>query len=517
MYFVLNFLLATASSPSEVNDNGACPVPPLPKHLTEFYINGEWVAPHQGGTAFNVINPSFDEPVATISLGSQPDTDKAVEAARKALPGWSQERSLDERKIFVEKLLNIYYRRSEEMAQLISAEMGSPIDHARDAQTGSGSYHMEQFLRALEHFEQEQLVPGVHPDEASTTIYLEPIGVVALITPWNWPMNQVTLKVIPALLVGCTCILKPSEMAPLSSLLFAEMIDEAGFPPGVFNLINGDGAGVGSQLSAHNDIDMISFTGSTRAGRLISQAAASSNLKKVSLELGGKGANIIFADVGSDLEEVVQSGVWSCFDNSGQSCNAPTRMLVERSVYNQAVAIAAGMTNGKDVTTRTANTEGDFYGPVSSRAQFDRVQKFIQLGIDEGAKLVAGGLGRPDGTNGKGFFVRPTVFADVTADMTIMEEEIFGPVLSIMPFDTEKQAVEITNGTPYGLTNYVSTQDPERRRRLARLLESGMVEINGVGADDGAPFAAVRASGNGREGGVFGMEDFCVLKVVSGE
>ena len=529
LYFVLNLLFTTVTpvdtTTTNNKDEDACPSPLLPKHLLEFYINGTWVPPLNNNNnnnndpprTFDVINPSFDEPIATISLGSQEDTEAAVQAAQAALPAWSQGTSLQERKGYVERLLVIYQRRHEEMAQLISSEMGAPIDFARDGQVGSGSYHIEQFLQAVEYFDDERLVPGVHPEEATTTILLEPIGVVALITPWNWPMNQVTLKVIPALLVGCTCILKPSEMAPLSSLLFAEMMHEAGFPPGVFNLVNGDGAGVGTHLSSHWNVDMISFTGSTRAGRLISQAAAASNLKKVGLELGGKGANLIFADVPSeDLEDIVKAGVWSCFDNSGQSCNAPTRMLVERSIYDRAVEIATEAANGEDVMVKSAHEEGDFYGPVSSRIQYDRVQQFIQLGMEQGAKLVAGGPGRPEGTNGRGFFVRPTVFADVNTDMTIMQEEIFGPVLCIMPFDTEEEAVKITNGTPYGLTNYVYTEDVNRRRRLARSLKAGMVEMNGVGPDDGAPFAAMRASGNGREGGVWGLEEFTVIKVVSG-
>ena len=525
---LLHATVGAANSNDNSNDNDAsCPIPVvLPQHLLDFYINGTWVPPVSTATTeeatkaqtLEVINPSYNEPIATISLGTSEDTNAAVQAAQDALVDWSQTRSLQTRKKYVKKLLKIYKRRREEMAQLISAEMGAPLEDARGGQVASGSYHIEQFLHALDHFNTQRRVPGVRPDWASTTIHLEPIGVVALITPWNWPMNQITLKVIPALLVGCTCILKPSEMAPLSALLFAEMMDEAGFPPGVFNLINGDGPGVGTDLSSHPNVDMISFTGSTRAGRLISQAAAASNLKKVSLELGGKGANIIFADVEniSTLESIISHGVWNCFDNSGQSCNAPTRMLVERSIYKRAVKIATKTAQAENMEVRAANEEGDFYGPVASGAQYDRVQSYIQLSIDQGAKLVAGGLGRPAGTNGRGFFVRPTVFVDVTVDMTIAKEEIFGPVLSIMPFDTEEEAVAIANGTPYGLTNYVYTDDADRRRRLARSLQSGMIEMNGIGADDGAPFAAMRASGNGREGGVWGLEDFCVIKVVSG-
>ena len=521
---------AVASNRNNNDDDqeASCPIPVvLPQHLLDFYINGTWVPPVSESTTsstpipprtWDVINPSFDEPIAKISLGTFQDTHAAVQAARQALPGWSQRTSLATRRKYTEKLLHIYERRQEEMAQLISAEMGAPIAAARDGQVGSGVYHIEQFLQSLDYFETERIVPGIHPDDAATTIHYEPIGVVGLITPWNWPLNQITLKVIPALLVGCTCILKPSEMAPLSGLLFAEMMHEAGFPPGVFNLVNGDGPGVGTDLSRHDEVDMISFTGSTRAGRLIAQAAAASNLKKVSLELGGKGANIIFADVQAiaTLEDVIQNGVWNCFDNSGQSCNAPTRMLVERSIYQQAVKIATKTAKAEDMQVRAANEEGDFYGPVSSRTQYQRVQQYIQLGIDQGARLVAGGLGRPDGTNRRGFFVRPTVFADVSTNMTIAQEEIFGPVLSIMPFDTEEEAVEIANGTPYGLTNYVYTDNIDRRRRLARSLKSGMIEMNGVGPDEGAPFAAMRASGNGREGGIWGLEDFCVVKVVSG-
>ncbi|KAL3805002.1 hypothetical protein ACHAW5_011196 [Stephanodiscus triporus] len=493
-----------------------CPNLPLPRHGLEFYINGRWVAPSEPSSTLPVINPSFGRPISTISLGRAADADSAIRAARGALPSWS-ESSLAERRRYVERLLQIYRRRREEMAQLISAEMGSPIDEARGAQAGSGVYHIRQFLRALEYFESERLVPGMAEGSSNTVIRLEPIGVVALITPWNWPISQVTLKVIPALLVGCTCVLKPSEMAPLSSLLFAEMIHEAGFPPGVFNLVNGDGDGVGSHLSSHDDVDMVSFTGSTRAGRLISQAAAASNLKKVSLELGGKGANLIFDDV-VDLEKVVRAGVWGCFDNTGQNCNAPTRMLVQRGSYDEAVRIATETTchDGGAALVGPAHEPGDHYGPVATGAQFERVQGYIQSGIDQGAKLVAGGLGRPPGANTGGFFVRPTVFVDVMPAMTIAQEEIFGPVLCIMPFDTEEEAVEIANGTPYGLTNYVHTEDRERQRRLARSLKSGMIEMNGIEADGGAPFAAIKASGNGREGGIWGLEDFTVIKVVSG-
>jgi len=330
-----------------------------------------------------------------------------------------------------------------------------------------------------------------------------------MITPWNWPMNQVTLKVIPALATGCTMILKPSEIAPLSSLVWAEILDEAGVPAGVFNMINGDGAGVGSAMTAHPGIDAISFTGSTRAGIAISKNAADT-LKPVHLELGGKGANIIFADAD---EKAVKRGAIHCFNNSGQSCNAPTRMLVQREIYDQAVEIAAA--TAEATTVGLASESGRHIGPVVSQMQFDKIQGLIAKGIEEGARLVAGGLGRPEGFN-KGYFVRPTVFADVNNDMTIAREEIFGPVLSIIPFEDEAEALQIANDTEYGLTNYVQTQDGARRNRLARRLRSGMVEMNGQARGAGSPFGGMKKSGNGREGGVWGLEDFCEVKAVSG-
>jgi aldehyde dehydrogenase (NAD+) len=496
-----------------------CPDLSLPQNLKQFYINGSWVSPQQSESAklWDVINPSFGHSIAQISMGSVEDVEVAIHSAKVAQPSWSSEITLSERRAYVEKLLTIYRRRREEMAQLISAEMGSPIDEARGSQAGSGIFNIREFLKALDHYEAERLIPGKTEGSTNTVIRYEPIGVVALITPWNWPMSQITLKVIPALLVGCTCILKPSEMSPLSSLLFAEMIHEADFPPGVFNLVNGDGVTVGAHLSSHTDVDMVSFTGSTRAGRLIAQAAATSNLKKVSLELGGKGANIIFSDVSDQLADIIRDGVENCFSNSGQNCNAPTRMLVERSSYNEAVRIATETAEEAGTLVRPAYISGDYYGPVASKVQYDRIQQYIQLGIDEGARLVAGGLGYPStGVNTQGYFVKPTVFADVTYNMTIAQEEIFGPVLCIIPFDTEEEAVEIANATPYGLTHYLHTDNKERRLRLARNLKSGMIEMNGIGAEGGAPFAAMKASGNGREGGLWGLEEYTVIKVVSG-
>jgi len=441
--------------------------------------------------------------------------DSAVAVARSAFTSWSLDTSPSERRSYIEKLLEIYEKREEEMAKLISAEMGATLHLSRAAQATSGTYHMETFLEALDVFRFERTVPTAvdEEEEAATTLLMDPVGVVAMITPWNWPMSQIILKVIPALAVGCTCILKPSELAPLNALLLAEMIDEANFPAGVFNLVNGDGQGVGAELSSHPDVDAVSFTGSTRAGALVTKAAADT-FKRVSLELGGKGANIIFADVGDDLEEVVKDGVHGCYSNNGQSCNAPTRMLVERNVYTRAVDIAKEVAEGVEV--KSALEEGYHIGPVVSEAQFDKIQGYIQRGIDEGARLVAGGLGKPEGTNDRGFYVKPTVFADCVNSMTIMQEEIFGPVLCIAPFDTEEEALEIANGTPYGLTNYLHSSNEKRRRRFARALRSGMVEMNGEGQDAGAPFGGMKASGNAREGGVHGLEEYCVVKAVTG-
>jgi len=470
----------------------------------QFYINGAWVDP-MAGRDYKVIDPATEEPCAIVSLGGQDDTDAAVSAACAAFPGWMA--SAPEARIaLVEKLFDIYKSRSEEMAQAISLEMGAPIDLARQAQAPSGLGHMKAFIRAGKAFDFIEPLGDHAPNDR---IIHEPVGVVGMITPWNWPMNQVTLKVVAGLVAGCTMVLKPSEEAPLSSLLFAEMIDAAGFPAGVFNLVNGDGAGVGSQLSAHPDVDMISFTGSARAGRLISRAAADT-LKRVSLELGGKGANLVFADAD---DKAVKRGVLHCMNNSGQSCNAPTRMLVARSIYDQAVETAAAVANS--VAVGSPREEGRHIGPVVNAAQFDKIQGLIQKGIDEGARLVAGGLGRPEGVN-RGFYCKPTVFADVTNDMTIAREEIFGPVLSIIPFETEEEAIAIANDTPYGLTNYVQTGDGARARRCALALRSGMVEINGQPRAPGAPFGGMKQSGHGREGGRWGIEDFLEVKAVSG-
>ena len=470
----------------------------------KFYINGQWVDP-AAAQDFDVIDPSTEEVVAVISLGGQADTDAAVAAAKAALPGWAASTKA-ERQALVERILAIYERRAPEMARMMTLEMGAPMDMSLDDQVGSGSYHITNFLTAFKDF---TFIKPLGDHAPTSRIALEPVGVVAHITPWNWPMNQVTLKVIPAILAGCTSVLKPSEIAPLSSFLFAQILDEAGVPPGVFNMVNGDGAGVGSALSTHPDVDMVSFTGSTRAGIAITKAAADT-LKKVVLELGGKGANLIFADAD---EAAVKRGARHCFYNSGQSCNAPTRMLVERSIYDRAVETAREV--AEQTRVASAHEPGKHIGPVVSKAQWEKIQAMIQTGIDEGARLVAGGCGLPEGVN-RGYFVRPTVFADVTNQMAIARQEIFGPVLSIIPFDSEDEALAIANDTPYGLTNYVQSQDGARRNRLARLLRSGMVEMNGESRGAGSPFGGVKASGRAREGGHWGIEEFLDVKAISG-
>ena len=468
----------------------------------KFYINGQWVDPSNKND-FEVINPSDESVCAIISLGAQEDTDAAVSAARAALPMWSSS-SKEERIALLERLYAIYQRRMDEMAEVISIEMGAPIDFSKAAQAPSGTNAIEDFLNQLKKFEFEEQL-----DDSDNQLIYEPKGVCALITPWNWPISQVALKVIPAIAAGCTMVLKPSEIAPLDSMLFADMLEEAGCPAGVFNLVNGDGAGVGSQLTSHPDIDMVSFTGSTRAGALISHNAAD-DFKRVGLELGGKGANIIFADAD---DKAVKRGVRHCFNNTGQSCNAPTRMLVERSIYNQAVEIAKE--TALSTKTDIASKEGKHLGPVVSKLQFDKIQALIQAGIDENATLVTGGTGKPEGLE-TGYFIKPTIFADVNNQMTIAQTEIFGPVLSIIPFDTEEEAIEIANDTPYGLTNYVQTQDQERAKRMSKRLLSGTVELNGKGAASGAPFGGFKHSGIGREGGEHGFTEFVEVKVVTG-
>jgi NAD-dependent aldehyde dehydrogenases len=469
----------------------------------QFYINGQWVNPSRENT-WAVIDPSTEEPCAFINLASEEDVDAAVAAAKAALPSW-RGTPVSERKAYVERILELFERRRGEMAEAISKEMGAPIDLAYGEQAGSLAWHGRNFLEAIDRIEWS--IP--QGEDGDTIIVKEPIGVVGLIIPWNWPMNQLALKVFPAMLAGCTCVLKPSEEAPLSSMLFAELVHEAGVPAGVFNLVNGDGTTAGRRLSTHPDVEMISFTGSTRAGREVLKAAADT-FKLVTLELGGKGANVIFADAG---RKAVETGVVHMMENSGQSCNAPSRMLVERPFYDEAVSIAAEVANATRVGP--ASEKGDHIGPVVNKRQWENIQRLIQKGIEEGARLVAGGPGLPDGFN-RGYYVRPTVFADVRPGMTIEREEIFGPVLSIIPFDTEEEAIRIANATPYGLANYVESADPERRRRVARHLRAGMVHINHKSFAPGTFFGGVKASGRAREGGVWGIEEFLETRAISG-
>ncbi len=469
-----------------------------------FYIDGKWVSP-QSKQEIKVINPATEEDCAIITLGNKDDVNDAVSAAKKALSSWAFS-SKEERIKLLEKLYENYKKRWVDIANAITTEMGAPKDFATKLQAGTGAAHLKSFIRYLKNFEFEKPLGEHAPNQR---LIYEPKGVCALITPWNWPMNQVCLKVMPAIASGCTMVLKPSELAPLSSMILAELIDETNFPSGVFNLVNGDGATTGDALTSHPDINMISFTGSTRAGALISQNAAK-DFKRVSLELGGKGANIIFKDADPDA---IERGALRCFRNSGQSCNAPTRMLVEKSMYNDAVERLKKYTEKFQVGD--PKKEGEHIGPVISETQYNKIQSLIKKGMDEGAKLVAGGPGKPDGFH-KGYFVKPTVFADVNNNMEIARTEIFGPVLSVMPFETEEEAIEIANDTPYGLTNYIQTTDKEKVKRVARKLRSGMVDVNGAGIAVDAPFGGFKHSGIGREAGEHGLEEFLEVKSVGG-
>ncbi len=468
-----------------------------------FYINGKWVNPSKSND-FDVINPSNEESFAKISLGNKEDTDLAVKSAKNAFINW-KETSKEERLSLLEKLLLIYKRRFKEMSEAITMEMGSPIDYSYSTHTTSGQSHLEDFILRLKEFNFEERFDS----KSNNYITYEPIGVCGLITPWNWPINQIALKVVPAFATGCTMILKPSEIAPISAMLFAEMIDEVGFPPGVFNLVNGDGEGVGSYLSGHPDIDMISFTGSTRAGKLISKNAANT-IKRVCLELGGKGGNIVFAD---SYPNAVRDGIRNVMSNSGQSCDAPTRMLVEKSIYKRAIKEAAE--EAESINVDLASKKGNHIGPVVSKVQYDKIINLINSGINEGATLAAGGPDLPNNLN-KGYFIKPTIFTNVKNDMQIAKKEIFGPVLSIIPFETEEEAIKITNDTEYGLGNYLQTEDKERAQRVAKKLRSGIVYINGNAAEAGTPFGGYRQSGNGREGGNWGLEEYLEVKTITG-
>ncbi len=466
----------------------------------KFYINGEWVPPLETDD-LQVINPATEQPVAVISMGTAADIDRAVAAARKAYQSYSQT-SVEERLALLEKLLAIYKRRYDEVAQTITLELGAPITMSTQQQADVGVGHLQGFIDAMKKLHMREELPN------GDVLVREPIGVCGLITPWNWPINQIALKVIPALATGSTCVLKPSEFTPLNAMLYAEMINEAGFPAGTFNLVNGDGATVGAALSKHKDVDMMSFTGSTRAGIAVSKDAADT-VKRVTLELGGKSPNLVFED--ADLEDRVAGSVIECFNNSGQSCDAPTRMLVQRSVYDKVVRIAQAA--GREARVGNPQEEGDHIGPLVSHIQYGRVQNLIEAGIAEGARVLVGGAGKPEGYE-TGYFVQPTIFADVTNDMRIAKEEVFGPVLALIPFDTEEQAIAIANDTPYGLAAYVQTGDAKRAERVASKLKAGMVHINGGPHRYGSPFGGYKQSGNGREGGKFGLEDFLEIKTI---
>jgi aldehyde dehydrogenase (NAD+) len=467
------------------------------------YINGAWVLPATSTATVDAVNPATEEVCAVVAVCGRDDVELAVTAARAAFDGYAAT-TLEHRIALVEKLITIFERRYGEMVTAISTEMGAPYDLSHDAQAESGPGHLRATVKAVREMAWDY---DVGTDGIVTH---EPIGVCVLITPWNWPINQIVCKVGPALITGCTMVLKPSEMAPLSAQLFAEMVEEAGFPKGVFNMIHGTGASVGDALTSHPEVDMISFTGSTRAGVQIAKNAADT-VKRVAQELGGKSANIVFAD--SDVEAAVTRGVLHCFGNTGQSCNAPTRMLVEQSVYDEAVAIAARV--AKAAKLGDPMEKGPHYGPVVSKAHYDKIQGLIQVGIDEGAQLVAGGTGRADGFD-RGYYVKPTVFAGVHNKMRIAQEEVFGPVLVLIPFKDEAEAIAIANDSPYGLYAYVQTGDLDRARRVARLMRAGGVSINGTSQDYMAPFGGYKQSGNGREYGEFGVRDFLEIKSISG-
>jgi len=467
----------------------------------QFYIDGRWVDPVEA-RPFDVVDPSTEEPIGRIALGSAKDVDLAVKAARKAFESYSQT-TREERLALLEAIGKSYQKRYDDIAETISREMGAPHWLAKAAQAAAGLGHLNKAIEVLRDYEFETQQDG-------TLLRREPIGVCGFITPWNWPVNQIMCKVAPALAAGCTMVLKPTEIAPLNAILLAEVFHDAGVPPGVFNLVNGDGPTVGQAIAAHPDVDMVSFTGSTRAGIEVARAAAPT-VKRVTQELGGKSPNVILDD--ADMKAAVGGGMVSCGMNSGQSCNAPTRMLVPRSRHDEAVAIAKA--TAESLAVGEPFGEGSRLGPVVSEAQWNKIQGLIQKGIDEGATLVTGGPGRPEGLD-KGYYVKPTVFANVRNDMTIAREEIFGPVLCILPYEDEDDAARIANDTPYGLCGYVSGGDLERARAMARKIRSGQVVLNGANLDFSAPFGGYKQSGNGREWGVYGFEEFLETKAVMG-
>ena len=472
------------------------------ENLKNFYIDGKWVKPNSQIT-FPVLNPATEAQIGTIILGNTADVDLAVVAANNAFETYSQTNK-SERLSLLAKLLKATDDRFEDLAQAMSKEMGAPISMSRAAQADAAVGHLRGFIDALKDLEDREVL-------RSGDIKLqEPIGVCGLITPWNWPMNQIALKVIPALATGCCCVLKPSEHTPISAMIYAEIIHEAGYPAGVFNLVHGDGPTVGAAMSCHPNIQMMSFTGSTRAGTAVTRDAAET-VKRVTLELGGKSPNLVFADC--DLEAQVTASVAECMYNTGQSCDAPTRLLVERTCYDQVLEIAKRAAEATKVGDPTQ--EGVHIGPLFDRIQFDRVQSMISIGIKEGATLLSGGLGKPEGIDA-GWFVKPTVFADVSNMMRISREEIFGPVLVIIPFEDESDAICIANDTPYGLAAYVQTSDQDKAERVASRLRAGAVHVNGGGFNYGSPFGGYKQSGNGREGGLMGLEDYLETKTLHG-
>src|SRR5215470_5925494 len=470
-------------------------------NTTKFYIDGAWVDP-VAPRLFDVINPATEEVAGQISLGSSADVDRAVAAARRAFATYSQS-SRDERLALLQRIIDGFEARNDELARAMTSEMGSPITFSNEVQTVNALTHFKEMISVLKSSEFERFMGG-------TLIRREPIGVCGLITPWNWPLNQLTSKLAPAIAAGCTAVLKPSEIAPLSAILFAEILHEAGVPKGVFNLVNGDGPTVGEAISNHPDIDMVSFTGSTRAGILVARGAAST-VKRVVQELGGKSANIMLPD--ADLPKAVPAGVLRCFTNTGQSCQAPSRMLVHKSQRDDVIALAKQAAD--QVKVGDPLDPATTMGPLVSKAQFDKVQGLIERGIKEGATLICGGAGRPPGFN-RGYFVRPTVFADVTPAMAIAREEIFGPVLSMMTYDTEDEAVAVANDTTYGLAGYIQGRDIERVRRVAERIRAGRIYLNGAPVDRSVPFGGYKQSGNGREHGVFGFEEYLEVKAVLG-
>ena len=471
------------------------------KECTQFYINGEWVDPVDP-KHLDVINPATEETIGKIAMGNSTDVDKAVAAAKEAFESFSQT-SKEERLALMGKILEVYQSRYDEIAETISSEMGAPLWLSKAAQAATGAGHFGTFMEVLKNYNFDE-------DKGTTRLRKEPVGVCGLITPWNWPINQIACKVAPALAAGCTMVLKPSEVSPLNAIIFAEVLHEAGVPAGVFNLVNGDGVSVGEAMSSHPDIDMMSFTGSTRAGVAVAKASADT-VKRVSQELGGKSANIILDD--ADFNQSVAGGVTGCFMNSGQSCNAPTRMLVPADRQDEAVAIAKATAEATIVGDPKEVAAGGI-GPVVSEVQFNKIQGLIEKGIEEGATLVAGGPGKPDGFNA-GYYVKPTIFSDVSNDMTIAREEIFGPVLSILPYKNEDEAISIANDTEYGLSGYVSGSQ-EKAQKFAEKFRSGNVHVNGAGPDFNAPFGGYKKSGNGREWGDLGFEEFLEIKAILG-